>query len=84
MQVINDRPGLGIALKDEGDGERVVCFLENGREIHLTLVQARMLATDLIGAVNRAEVRHNLKREDNLSRSGAATPSAIAAAASSI
>ena len=82
MQVINDRPSLEITLKDEGDGERVVCSLENGHEIQLTLDQARMLATDLIVAVNRAEVRHNLKRQDKLSRSGAVAASATAAATS--
>ena len=43
-----------------------------GCELNLTPHQARVLATELIMAVNRAEVRNNLKHSQNMVRGGAA------------
>lgn len=71
MLEINHRFNLDITLKDEGDRELVVCSLENGDQIQLTLNQARVLACKLIMEVSRAEVRRNLKHEDNISRKAA-------------
>jgi hypothetical protein len=68
MLEINHRFNLDITLKDEGDRELVICSLENGDQIKLTLDQARVLACKLIMEVSRAEVRRNLKHEDNISR----------------
>jgi hypothetical protein len=76
MLEINDRFNLDITLKDEGDQELVICSLENGREMQLTPHQARILATNLIAAANRAEVRRNLTHEGNLSRKVTVAPPA--------
>jgi hypothetical protein len=49
----------------------------NNTEVSLTSHQARVLATELIMAASRAEVRENLKRNDNAVRRdkhGTATP----------
>jgi hypothetical protein len=83
MQEINEGFNLDITLKDEDEQKLVVCSLENGGQLHLTLHQARILAIKLITAVGRAEVKHNLKHEDNLSRKAAITPPATGVAGSS-
>jgi hypothetical protein len=46
----------------------VVTVQAHGCELALTPHQARVLATELIMTVNRAEVRNNLKRNQNLVR----------------
>lgn len=50
-----------IALRGGMDGESLLLTLSTG--------QARLLATELIAAVNRAEVKANLKTGPNLWRS---------------
>lgn len=55
---------LEINLNEDPQGrDRVVLTLQSqGCALDLTPHQARVLATELIMAVNRAEVRSNLKR----------------------
>jgi hypothetical protein len=73
IEMIELEPGnaLDIALKEDAHGrDRVVVTLEaHGCELNLTPHQARVLATELIMAVNRAEVRGNLKHSQNMVRS---------------
>jgi len=68
---------LEINLNEDAQGrERVVVAMQS-RDCELTLTphQARVLATELIMAVNRAEVRNNLKKSHNMVRSsGKAEP----------
>ncbi len=71
--MIELEPGktLDINLKEDGQGrDRVIVALKaEGCELQLTPHQARVLATELIMAVNRAEVRSNLKHSHNMVRS---------------
>ena len=62
---------LDIALREDGDGRDLVslAYGSSACELKLTPHQARQLATELIMAVNRAEVRNNLKKSQNLARS---------------
>lgn len=56
-------------IEDDGGKDRVVFTLSNGEcDLKLSPHQARVLATELIMAVNRAEVRGNLRRSQNLTR----------------
>jgi hypothetical protein len=68
-EMIELEPGntLEINLKEDAQGrDRVVLALQSqGYALDLTPHQARVLATELIMAVNRAEVRSNLKRSNN-------------------
>lgn len=70
--MIEMEPGkaLDIKLKEDAQGrDRVVLTLEShGYALDLTPHQARVLATELIMAVNRAEVRNNLKHTQNVVR----------------
>ena len=70
--MIELEPGnaLDIALKEDASGrDRVVLTLQaHGCELNLTPHQARVLATELIMAVNRSEVRGNLKHSQNMVR----------------
>jgi len=61
---------LDITLKEDALGrDRVVVTLQaQACELTLTPHQARVLATELIMAVNRAEVRSNLKHNHNMVR----------------
>ena len=61
---------LEISLKEDAQGrDRVVLTLEApGSKLNLSPHQARVLATELIMAVNRAEVRNNLKHNSNTAR----------------
>lgn len=61
---------LEVSLKEGANGrDRVSVTLQaNGCAIDLTPHQARVLATELIMAVNRAEVRNNLKHSQNVTR----------------
>lgn len=61
---------LEINLKEDAQGrDRVVMTLQaHGCSLDLTPHQARVLATELIMAVNRAEVRSNLKRSPSTAR----------------
>ena len=71
--MIELEPGntLDISLKEDAQGrERVEVTLQSTWcSLNLTPHQARVLATDLIMAVNRAEVRSNLKHSQTLVRS---------------
>jgi len=70
--MIELEPGnaLDINLKEDAQGrDRVVVTLQApGCALSLTPHQARVLATELIMAVNRAEVRSNLKHSQNMVR----------------
>jgi len=70
--MIELEPGhtLDINLKEDSQGrDRVVLALQSqGCMLNLTPHQARVLATELIMAVNRAEVRSNLKHSQNMVR----------------
>ncbi|MFN3594993.1 MAG: hypothetical protein ACK4TK_09980 [Thiobacillaceae bacterium] len=58
-----------VALTTTEDGqERISITLGSAAAVILTPSQARALATDLIAAVNRAEVKANLKVSHNLWR----------------
>ena len=61
---------LEISLKEDTQGrDRVEVTLHAiGYSLNLTPHQARVLATELIMAVNRAEVRGNLKHSQNVAR----------------
>jgi hypothetical protein len=71
--MIELEPGntLDISLKEDAQGrDRVEVTLDaHGCSLILTPHQARVLATELIMAVNRAEVRSNLKHSQNMVRS---------------
>jgi hypothetical protein len=71
--MIELEPGntLDISLKEDAQGrDRVEVTLQSpGCSLNLTPHQARVLATELIMAVNRAEVRSNLKHSQNVVRS---------------
>src|SRR5512143_2632463 len=70
--MIELEPGnaLSITLQEDGQGrDRVVVTLQaHGCALNLTPHQARVLATELIMAVNRSEVRGNLKHSQNMVR----------------
>jgi hypothetical protein len=72
-----------VTLTTTEDGQdRIAITLEGtlGAAIALTPSQARALATELITAVNRAEVKANLKVSANLwRRSAVARPRLLAA-----
>lgn len=61
---------LDISLKEDTQGrDRVVLTLDaQTSPLSLSPHQARVLATELIMAVNRAEVRNNLKHSHNMVR----------------
>lgn len=67
--MIELEPGntLDISLKEDAHGrDHVEVTLQaQGCSLNLTPHQARVLATELIMAVNRAEVRSNLKHSQN-------------------
>ena len=56
---------LEVNLKEDAEGRDRVVLETNGCAVDLTPHQARVLATELIMAVNRAEVRSNLKHSQN-------------------
>jgi hypothetical protein len=65
---------LEVNLKEDaqGRGQVVVTLQARGCAIDLTPHQARVLATELIMAVNRAEIRNNLKHRQSMG--GSAQP----------
>ncbi|MEW6590461.1 MAG: hypothetical protein AB1418_05435 [Pseudomonadota bacterium] len=67
---------LDISLKEDAQGrDHVEVTLQSpGCTLSLTPHQARVLATELIMAVNRAEVRSNLKHSHNMVRNGSGAP----------
>jgi len=72
-EMIELEPGntLEISLKEDNQGRDRVELSLVAQDCRLTLTphQARVLATELIMAVNRAEVRSNLKHSQNVVRS---------------
>jgi hypothetical protein len=72
VQMIELEPGktLAINLKEDAQGrDRIILTLQaQGCDLNLTPHQARVLATELIMAVNRAEVRSNLKHSHSMVR----------------
>jgi hypothetical protein len=58
---------LELNLKEDAQGRDCVALAVPalGCSLDLTLHQARVLATELIMAVNRADVRRNLKHSQN-------------------
>jgi hypothetical protein len=72
MIELNQGGSLDISLQEDAHGRDsvVVALQAQGCELKLTPHQARVLATELIMAVNRAEVRNNLKHGQNVVRSG--------------
>jgi hypothetical protein len=72
VTMIELEPGksLDISLKEDVNGrDRVILALQTeGCELNLTPHQARVLATELIMAVNRAEVRSNLRHSHSMVR----------------
>ncbi|WP_324780075.1 hypothetical protein [Thiobacillus sedimenti] len=76
--MIELEPGnaLDITLQEDTQGrDRVVVTLQaHDCELVLTPHQARVLATELIMAVNRAEVRGNLKHGQNVARGTQPSP----------
>ena len=61
---------LEVNLGEDAQGRERVVVATQSRECEMTLTphQARVLATELIMAVNRAEVRNNLKNSHNMVR----------------
>ncbi|MHB1353281.1 MAG: hypothetical protein ACYC5S_07930 [Thiobacillus sp.] len=70
--MIELEPGsvLDIALQEDAQGRDCVVLSLQPHEctLNLTPYQARVLATELIMAVNRAEVRSNLRLSHNMAR----------------
>ncbi|HYP67764.1 MAG TPA: hypothetical protein VEP67_05860 [Thiobacillaceae bacterium] len=65
---MNQENKVNVSLEEDAAGkELVVCDLGT-RQIRLSPQEARILATQLVVAVNRAEVRINLKHGHKLSR----------------
>jgi hypothetical protein len=67
----NEVDNMDVSLISGGDGfDRIAVKLagEAGASVTLTPSQARILATELIAAVNRAEVKSSLKTSPNLWR----------------
>ncbi|MDO9220567.1 MAG: hypothetical protein Q7T90_06025 [Thiobacillus sp.] len=69
---LNQGGTLDVTLKEDTKGQDnvILAMATQGCELSLTPHQARVLATELIMAVNRAEVRNNLKHSQNMVRSG--------------
>jgi hypothetical protein len=72
MIELNQGGSLDVTLKEDVQGRDsvIMALASQGCELSLTPHQARVLATELIMAVNRAEVRNNLKHSQNMVRSG--------------
>lgn len=74
MTEFDEKDTFNIRLEEDATGKNSVVIkinaaLTNG-ELELTSQQARVIATELIMAANRAEVRENLKRKEHLIRKG--------------
>ena len=73
MTEFDEKDSFDIQLEEDATGKSRVIIkfktLANG-ELDLTAQQARVVATELIMAANRAEVRENLKRKEHLVRNG--------------
>jgi hypothetical protein len=72
MIEFDDIATFDISLEEDASGKgQVRIKILNGSELSLSSHQARVLATELIMAASRAEVRENLKRSDSAVRKGA-------------
>jgi hypothetical protein len=65
-----DKVEVSVVAGGDGTDRITLCVGEQGEASVLTLTpsQARLLATELIAAVNRAEVKANLKTGTNMWR----------------
>lgn len=73
MTEFDEKDSLDIRLEEDAAGKNKVIIKVKGVdncELDMTSQQARVVATELIMAANRAEVRENLKRKEHLVRSG--------------
>lgn len=73
MMEFDDKITFDIRLEEDATGKnQVVVKIKalTDTELSMTSQQARVVATELIMAANRAEVRENLKRKEHLVRSG--------------
>ena len=73
MTEFDEKDSFDIRLEEDDTGKSRVVIKFNTLaqgELDLTSQQARVIATELIMAANRAEVRENLKRKEHLVRSG--------------
>lgn len=77
MMEFDEKETFEIALEEDVSGAtRVVIKFKTlaNCELDLSSQQARVIATELIMAANRAEVRENLKRKEHLVRRDQASP----------
>jgi hypothetical protein len=65
---MNSENNMHVTLEEDEVSKDLVVFISGVRQFRLTPRQARILATKLVKAVSRAEVRINLKDSHNLSR----------------
>ena len=73
MAELDDKTIFDIRLEEDATGKNQVVVKIRAladTELGMTSQQARVVATELIMAANRAEVRENLKRKEHLVRSG--------------
>ncbi len=73
MTEFDEKTTFDIRLEEDATGKsQVVIKIKalTDTELGMTSQQARVVATELIMAANRAEVRENLKRKEHLVRSG--------------
>lgn len=73
MKELDDKSMFDIRLEEDATGKNQVVVkinTEAGCELGMSSQQARVIATELIMAANRAEVRENLKRKEHFVRSG--------------
>jgi hypothetical protein len=66
IKLINDTQ-MDIALEKDEGGNELVVILTGANQVKLTPQQARMLATELVMAVSRAEVRGESEHQRNFS-----------------
>lgn len=73
MTDFDEKDTFDIRLEEDATGKNQVVIKIKAladSELNMTSQQARVVATELIMAANRAEVRENLKRKEHLVRSG--------------
>lgn len=74
MTEFDEKDTFNIRLEEDATGKSHVVIKIKAladSELEMSSHQARVVATELIMAANRAEVRENLKRKEHLVRSGA-------------
>lgn len=73
MTEFDDKTTFDIRLEEDATGKNQVVVKIKAladTELGMTSQQARVIATELIMAANRAEVRENLKRKEHMVRNG--------------